>query len=98
MKSIEEIRALCEAATPGPWNWETWQAGISCATGWIGTVDHDPKGDGPPFADLDADGEFIAASRTLVSEMLDEIERLEADLTQVRSGITKVINDMWKGY
>ena len=72
---IEEVRALCEAATPGPW---------FCNHVWGGTVmPHDaPRSRGWIALEIHhkPDMELIAQSRTLLPRLGDEIERLRAEL------------------
>ena len=74
----DEIQALCDAATPGPWEWCTLQSSIRCDVGWVGVVEHDQKGDGN-FGDIEADGELMAASRMLVPELLAKLIKRDAD-------------------
>ena len=83
MRSLEEIRALCDAATPGPWEWNTWQYSIRCAVGWVGIVEHDRKSDGS-FGDINADGELMAASRTLIPDLLDALAAKDTEIEQLR--------------
>lgn len=88
MLDIEKARALCEAATPLPWrvgSTETWHIFADCNNNnlmgaGLGRVllrfnEHYPHGN---------DAAFIAASRTLLPEALDEIERLRALLAEAR--------------
>lgn len=74
-----KARALCEAATPGPWalepndaNWSfvVSEAGERNTIGWLPTVID-------ATIASDADRSFIAAVRTLLPAALDEIERLQ---------------------
>ena len=77
---LDEIRARCEAATPGPWNAidkgntvpsyaiRHFAVGEKCV--------NVASGISPKTGDAD----FIAHARTDVPDMLDEIERLTADL------------------
>ncbi len=68
---LAEIRALFQGATPGPW--ECWQDEIC------------QKGDGDTVVRADSDVDlvwsdsnraFLVASITVVSELLQEIDRL----------------------
>jgi hypothetical protein len=72
MIDLPHARALCDAATPGPWT--TW-----------GTA-YDPKvftsngllvADLPSYNDMH-DAAFIAAARTLLPAALDELEKWQA--------------------
>ena len=71
---IKQLRELCEKATPGPWEqckddpWCVWVMNgdkdgfnLLAECGWI---------------DNDWNAAFIAAARTAVPELLDEVERL----------------------
>lgn len=77
---IAELRRICSEATPGPWD----QFFIGSVAGKSVRIYHEPKdaacidiahipigwfGDG-------SNPEFIAAARTALPELLDEIERL----------------------
>lgn len=81
-----KLRALADAATPGPWNRDA--DGVS--------VYIDVR-----FAICDASGadaNFIAAARTAVPALLDEIERVERErddaLAQV-AGLIRLAKDRW---
>ena len=66
---IKQARALCEAATPGPWYRHP-------SVLW-GTVTTKEEGRGEPIAQAaPSNGDFIAAARELLPKALDEIERL----------------------
>lgn len=82
---LQEIAALCEAATPGPWS-----AGPHCETvdgpSWpVCTIAYDDERR-PVLDELDPgqhvhqDARLIAASRTAIPELLAEIARLQSDL------------------
>ena len=72
---ISELRAIAEAATPGPWAVDIQTpdlaANIGNAEKWVCAVTKE-GGHG--------DVDFIVASRTAIPELLDEIARLR-DLT-----------------
>ncbi len=86
MIDLEKAKAICEKATPGPWNWD------SCGDVWSESVlEESPEleeiyggkigksiGTTPVFRSDPANQEFIAFSRTFVSEAIEEIERLRA--------------------
>ena len=80
---IKAARALCEAATPGPWTarFDEYVIGDNVSArvsirnddgAWVDSertiVNESMRGDAA----------FIAASRTLVPRLLDEVERLKA--------------------
>lgn len=71
---VARAKALLEGVTEGPWV----QVGF-------GNVQRVPAGDFPPVAKAwrTANGEFIAAARTLVPELVAEVERLRAALADV---------------
>lgn len=82
---IAELRALAEAATPGPWEIIKFDGPMSeetiCRTKdaapyeqmvWREGSDYDDYGQHPS----DEDAAFIAAARTALPEALNEIERL----------------------
>ena len=90
---INELRALCDAASPGPWRAYSCDdlPRSACA---IRSAEFDAQrdGDGDVVRDTNrdechhmmtrADAELIAAARTALPEALDEIERLRADVDE----------------
>ncbi len=80
-RDLDEIRARCEAATPGPWKYMVEGRDNTSGDSFImrGT-----KGDrhsdlylnanGKPGTDADCD--FVAGARQDIPRLLDEIERL----------------------
>jgi hypothetical protein len=83
-RSDDEIRALIDAATPGPW--EMQPGGIilgpprnrESLAAWV-----------VQLVDLihDADAEFIAAARDLVPALLERAQRAEARLAAVEAAL-----------
>ena len=84
---IKAARALCEAATPGPWTarFDEYVIGDNVSArvsirnddgAWVDSertiVNESMRGDAA----------FIAAARTLVPRLLDEVERLKAALAE----------------
>ncbi len=67
---VAKMRALCDAATSGPWTYEN--------DGTIGGILVRPSHGRPHRHDSAEDAAFIAAARTAVPELLDEIERLQS--------------------
>ena len=72
---LEAIKARCEAATEGPWEFadvarEVWVSG--------GNIDVVSGEDGAYISD--ADGEFIAHAREDVPALVAEVERLQKQL------------------
>lgn len=83
MSETPDLRALAEAATPGPW--ESFHDRIAPDTAVV-TAEHDESlavcehEHEPQFRDADA--AFIAAANpTAVLALLDEVDRLRADIT-----------------
>ena len=77
----EKLRALCDAATPGPWKARHRAFGLTAEDdecSGLGLVV-----DGPPEAwnrgqyARGADARFIAAAREALPRLLDELERVE---------------------
>lgn len=71
---IEELRSLCNAATPGPWV----QQGSN--------VIAPETGEDVAYYCAMRDAEFIAAARTALPEALAEIERLRAAMQALIEG------------
>ena len=87
------LRGLCQRATPGPWRCRYVGGGrdaivVRTAAAHAG-VDIDrgemewATADGRPNAF--ADGEFIAAAREAIPQLLDENDRLRAELEVLRA-------------
>lgn len=98
MNSDDEIRALCDAATPGPWRREgDWiDAGeydqviapdrVECMSHCYG---------GSSRIDVEAaDLEFIAAARSLVPELLDRAVRAEAERDAALAKVAAVRDEL----
>lgn len=70
---LEEIRALCSAATPGPWSPHTIEGDYGAhACGPY--VSGESLGYDEAAIQLEADAAFIAAVRTLLPLLLDVVE------------------------
>jgi hypothetical protein len=86
---LKELRALCDAATPGPWrrdgrtvwsgDWRTDGKQSIVCTYWHESMQ--PM-DVPPSG-TEATLDMIAASRSVLPEALDEIERLRQRLADM---------------
>jgi hypothetical protein len=84
---VTEARALCEGATKGPWEtllsagkeyWiKTPRYGVRDFCCLTGGLEHE------------ADAALIARSRTLIPEMAEEIERLQAELDAANDLISR---------
>lgn len=69
---LEAIKARAEAATPGPWEC-VGMGDVVTPTFVIQTTDRNP-----------ADGRFIANARTDVPALVAEVERLQAEVDELR--------------
>ena len=79
-EEIEKAKALCEAATPGPWTIrqvESIRNDPDWGDEWI--VDMGRDRDSSLLKDIDT-AEFIAASRELVPKLIAEVERLQGQI------------------
>lgn len=98
-EELKAARALVEAATPGEWNVQEWRhwADPSKRNFTVQYTATDRFNEGAKFAlatvelygysetgSTEANAAFIAASRTLVPKLLDEVERLQACLKGYR--------------
>lgn len=82
------LRELCEKATPGPWTAE-YDNADNAGGGWWYDIGPARVGAGYLCSDakekqVEHDAAFIAAARTAVPELLDEVERLRAELADAR--------------
>lgn len=83
---LEELKKLCEMATPGPWSYdqdaEFYQGDDEYAQSYINIGDARWSSPVPmtggDAAGLTNDAEFIAAARTAIPKLIAEIERLKA--------------------
>lgn len=91
-EEIAKARALCEAATPGPWTAE------------YGTSDRAPTINGPARPGVagfpvpvrvasNQDAAFIAAARTLVPALLEELESARRDLAIAHQDASQLSGD-----
>jgi len=91
-KQLERIRAMAEAATPGPWNAKSQRISAEDCW-WIESSDGDKtvifdcstvdfEGGGTPPSDSDT--AFIIAARTDIPVLIAEIEQLQAENERLR--------------
>jgi DNA-binding phage protein len=83
---LEELKKLCEDATPGPWEHRVLQNGVQSFVQAprnnpgdpydIEIMGEDRNVDNYPPSQALADGNFIAASRTALPELIAEVEFL----------------------
>jgi hypothetical protein len=101
---LDAIKARCEAATPGPWEWDRDDEGLVSQSvtdtehGEFGTIlaryprlvaTGYPCKEGTGFPDYDGpNGRFIAHARTDVPALVAEVERLRAALNQTPLTLT----------
>ena len=77
----ERLRTLADAATPGPW---TREAGwIRSPDGYQRAVVYCTDDVRPSY---EADGDFIAAARTAVPDLLDDLDAAESALDEAQRG------------
>lgn len=104
-EEIERAKALADAATKGPWSACGHSRAESCICGLVwtetgdftvakahGTETDDGSGETTvlPVAQVNANARFIAAARTLVPQLCDEVLRLRAALRGISQGTTDV--------
>ena len=89
---LDKARALCDAATEGPW--------VDGGQGWVFAAALIPDdGESRGMRDLLAsvatkpgDSALIAAARTLLPEALDEIEQLRCDLAHEKWNADRLLD------
>lgn len=78
-----EIRARADASTPGPWHWnlpgQCCSGGYCCDDAGLHEVDYFYR----------VEMAFIAAARTDIPDLLDDIERLEAEVERLRAKVAE---------
>jgi len=84
----EQIRALCDAATDGEWHVTKKKSRVVCNS--IGKqvakcplITKGFNGSDIPEQEAEANARFIAASRQIIPQLLDEVERLEGALEAI---------------
>jgi len=91
---IDAIRKLTDAATPGPWKTgdrfgnRSLGSSVAVLAGNLPPVQLDPHRNGRN------DAEFIAAARTLVPALCDELEQTRAALTASRENAANLANEV----
>jgi hypothetical protein len=84
-EELRAAKALCDAATRGPWQWCEEYGSVALRSLTVGPYQSvaiaEPCGTQNSSVLLDdADAQFIAASRSLVPRLIAEVERLRADV------------------
>lgn len=79
---IAELRALADAATPGPWDGTDYSVSgqTDGRSQFVAAVSCEVYDSNPRYAQ---DSAFIASARTAVPELLDEVERLRDALEEI---------------
>ena len=80
-EEIKRLRELCEKATKGEWFEDCGCVEDVCGISTIATCGHG----GIVIEQYRADARFIAASRTALPSLLDEVERLTRRVAQLES-------------
>lgn len=89
---IKKLREICEKATPGPWEWqysEKWGTIVFNDTLGVITAYTNERGN-PDITIAEEDLEFIAAARTALPELLDEVERLRKEVRLLNENINGI--------
>ena len=94
-EELKRLRELCDAATGGPWSVRSlWHGGFAV----FGPPNPLLRADGKPWkngktkcdvANTDEDNAFIAASRTALPALLDEVEKLRRDYLTVADAVAR---------
>ena len=84
---LDAVRRLADAATPGPWTWNDCQEMLGHGDAPDAIIETDSGCYGPE----DYDRAFIAASRTLVPAMADEIAELRDASDAIEAALKSVI-------
>ena len=80
MRKIDEIWALCEAATPGPWD---INGGCLCVPRQVAEDDWECD-QLTEFIEGEGNRAFIAASREFVPDLLDALAEKDAEIEKLR--------------
>ncbi len=79
---MEAIKARCDAATAGPWKWESWDDRYESVRNELAGV-LSPDGGESRYRAIqvdDADAAFIVAARSDVPALVAEVERLRVEV------------------
>lgn len=80
---LEHVEGLASRATEGPWDFQYW--GPQNQNGdYSESILFDHRGESLTYGLPDADGEFIAAARTDVPQLVTEVRRLLAENDRLR--------------
>lgn len=90
----DQLRALANAATPGP-----WAADVPAQAGPDDSLAVYPVADGGAVAyvqPLWADADFIAAARTALPQLLDQLDQVEAELDSWMTRAYEAEGKLWQ--
>lgn len=80
------LRALCEAATPGPWHTEAGGVVVRADGRQVAAVT--PCGGSESLTERDARAELFAAARTALPAALDALDAVERELAADEAALT----------
>ena len=84
-QQLTELKALADAATPGPW----WSGECVPADGhalaWLGNMFVDCNGGQKNYAEPSHDAEFIAASREAIPALIADLKEVQRELENERA-------------
>jgi len=79
-KASKRAKMLCKAATEGPWDFNSEHC-VIYARGWIWITQLFSKNYEEVFSNHRANAALIAESRSLLSELAEQVEKLEENLS-----------------
>lgn len=84
-EQLQQLAALAEAATPGPWWVDRYATDMSCTEHAVGVRTDDMMLASMGIDDVAMpDARFIAAARAAVPALVAEVERLQTELAAAR--------------
>ncbi|AEK08138.1 hypothetical protein FGG20_gp081 [Mycobacterium phage Baka] len=81
---VERAKATLEGVTEGPWTFQHW-GGQNQNGDYAESILFDGNGETMTYGLPDVDGEFIASARSLVPELIAEVELKSAQLAEWRA-------------
>lgn len=102
-EELAAAKALCDAATSGPWvivgrhdRGDGEPFGIDSIDSMVDCIDPIVKADSGVYGPRGPDAEFIAASRTLVPKLIEEVERLKTEYVELDDAYQNIIESHGK--
>lgn len=83
---LAAIKAKCDAATPGPWDWDTSDSGETLVYA-VAKPDENIAECNEYSAFSHPNADFIVSARKNVPRLVAEVERLRADLARERAKV-----------